>query len=222
MTWPRWRSLGGIPCVILGAGGHARVVIDAMEQQGKYHPWGILDRDRRLWGTRLDGVLVVGGDDVLPKLVTEGVQAFTVGVGSIGDMTPRIRLFQAGVAAGLAPATLVHPSAIISRRARIDAGCHLMAASVVHAGARLGQNVIVNTSAVVEHDCDVADHVHIATGAKLASTVRIGSGAHIGAGSTVRQSISIGEGAIVAAGAVVVTDVAPGTVVMGVPAKVRS
>ncbi len=206
-------------CVVLGGGGHASVLIESLKASS-IGVYAVLDKDSSLWGCDLMGVPILGGDDLLPQLVREGVTRFVVGVGAIGDNRIRRQLFESGVAHGLRPLTVYHPSAICSVSAQVGAGSVLCPAAVVNARAVLGVNVIVNTGAIVEHDCVIGDHVHIATGASLSGTVRVGNGAHIGAGSTVRQCISIGEGATLGAGAVVVKDVEPWTVVVGVPARV--
>ena len=206
-------------CVVLGGGGHARVLIDILQSSAGATPYAVLDRDSSLWNRKLLGVPVLGGDELLPDLIGQGVTHFVVGVGSVGDNHPRRQLFELGVAHGLVPWIVQHPSAVCSRFAQVGLGSVLFPAVVVNAGAILGVNVIINTGAIVEHDCCVGDHVHIATGARLASTVRVDTGAHIGAGATVRQGVSIGEGAIVGAGAVVVRDVPPRVVVVGVPSR---
>lgn len=207
-------------CVILGGGGHGRVLIDCMRASGVATPYAMLDCDTSLWGKEMLGVLVQGGDELLPELVRAGVTCFVVGVGGVGDNRPRRRLFELASSHGLKPLVVCHPSAVCSPWASIGAGSVLCPAAVVNARAVLGVNVIVNTGAIVEHDCVIGDHVHIATGARLSGTIRVGNDAHIGAGATVRQCISIGEGATLGAGAVVVKDVEPWTVVAGVPARV--
>ncbi|MBI4280135.1 MAG: NeuD/PglB/VioB family sugar acetyltransferase [Armatimonadetes bacterium] len=212
-------TAGGPLCVVLGGGGHARVVLDCLISSGVARPYAVLDRDRALWGTELMGVPILGGDELLSELAQGGVTGFVVGLGGAGDNGPRRRLYELGLAHRLAPVTVCHPSAVCSRWATLGEGSVLLPAAIVNAGAVLGANVIVNTGAIVEHDCVIGDHVHVATGARLASTVRVGAGAHIGAGATVRQCLSIGEGAVVGAGAVVVKDVPPWTVVTGVPAR---
>ncbi len=206
-------------CVILGGGGHARVLIDCIRESDLAEIEGVLDPDSSLHGQKILDVPVLGGDELLGGMAAGGVTHFVVGLGGVGDNGPRRRLFELGCSCRLNPLTVRHPSAMVSRWASIGPGCQLLPGSIVNAGATLGKNVIVNSGAVVEHDCVIGDHVHIATGGKLASTVQVGIGAHIGAGATVRQSISIGEGAIVGAGAVVVKDVGPGVVVVGVPAR---
>jgi UDP-perosamine 4-acetyltransferase len=205
--------------VVLGGGGHARVVIEILRESRDAVPVAILDRDPALWGTEILGVPVWGGDDRMAEVVKKTIRTFVVGVGGVGDNEPRRRLWELGVSHGLSGLTVRHPSAVCSPTAEIGAGTVLFPQAVVNAGARLGVNVIVNSAAVVEHDCVVGDHAHIATGARLASTVRVSAGAHVGAGATVRQCVTIGERAVIGAGAVVVKDVPAGAVVAGVPAK---
>lgn len=209
-------------CVILGGGGHARVLIDSIKASGVAIPHAVLDSDSSHWGQELLGVPILGGDDLLPELVSRGVSHFVVGLGSTGDHRPRQRLFELALSKGFKPLTVVHPTAICSPQAKVGRGAQLLPASIVNAGAEIGENTIINTGAIVEHDCFIGNHVHIATGARLASTVRVGNGAHVGVGASIRQSITIGERAIVGAGAVVVKDVEPYTVVAGVPARPQS
>src|SRR3989338_8315797 len=206
-------------CVLLGGGGHARVVMDAMQAAGMALPIGILDNDPARQGTMLLGVRVLGGDELLADLVRDGVTYFAMGLGGIGDNRPRRQVFERAHAAGLIALTVCHPSAVCSSQVSIGEGCVLLARAVVNPGTILGANVIINTGAIVEHDCAIGDHAHVATGATLCGSVRVGAGAHIGAGATVRQGMMVGEGAIVGAGAVAVRDVAPWTVVTGVPAR---
>lgn len=206
-------------CVVLGAGGHAKEVIEAMRACGIADPYAVLGHNSRLRGKDVLGAPIRGDDGVLPQLLSEGVTCFVVGLGGVGDNKPRQRLYEIGLHYGLRPINVVHPSAICSPSARVGEGTVLLAGSIVNAGVVIGANVIVNTGAIIEHDCVLGDHVHVATGARLAGTVRVEKGAHVGIGATIRQCLTIGEGAIVGAGAVVVKDVAPGSVVVGVPAR---
>lgn len=209
-----------IPCVILGGGGHARVIIDCLLAGGVGRPCAVLDADPSVWGTSLLDVPIRGGDEMLLELVQGGATQFVVGLGSVGDNRPRGRLFALGLSCGLTPLTVRHPSSVCSTWASLGAGSVLFPAAVVNAGASLGKNVIVNSGAIVEHDCRIDDHVHVASRACLCGTVRVDEYAHIGAGANVRQGLAVGPGAIVAAGAVVIEDVPAWTVVGGVPAKV--
>ena len=204
----------------LGAGGHAKVVIEILRLIEGYELVGLLDPDQHLWGAEVLGVPVLGDDDLLPNLYGKGVRYAFIGLGTIGGTQPRRLLYEKVCRQGLQVVQAVHPQAFVSPSVEIGHGPTIMASAVINAAARLGDNVIVNTGAIVEHDCIIRDHVHIATGARLASTVHVGEGAHIGLGASVRQCVSIGQNAIVGAGAVVVDDVPDDVVVVGVPARI--
>lgn len=206
-------------CVVLGGGGHASVVIDAVQCQGDLDLVGVLDNNPALAGGDVLGVPVLGGDDLLAELPGRGVAWFIVGLGTVGRSAPRRALFEAAVARGLAPATVVHPAAVVAASARIGAGTAVCAGAVVNPGADVGANVIINTGAIVEHHCVVGDGAHIATGACMGGGVSIGHDSHVGAGAVIRQGITIGDRAMVGAGAVVVADVPSGHQVMGNPAR---
>jgi sugar O-acyltransferase (sialic acid O-acetyltransferase NeuD family) len=204
----------------LGAGGHAKVVLEALAGVGGFEIVGLLDPREELWGGNVGGVPVLGGDELLRRQYDAGVTHAFIGLGGADDTAPRRRLYELARSAGFEVATIVDRSAVVSPSARLGAGATILARAVVNADATLGDNVLVNSGAIVEHDCRLEDDVHIASGATLASGVEVGRGAHVGAGSTVRQGIRIGAGAVVGIGAAVVADVEPGVVVAGVPAVV--
>jgi sugar O-acyltransferase (sialic acid O-acetyltransferase NeuD family) len=207
-------------CLVIGAGGHARVLLDILRSSDPPVECALLDADPKRWGTTMMDVPIIGGDDMLPKLVQKGVRYFVIGLASTGGSTLRSSLFERAIALGLKPLPVIHVRAVRSPWSEVGCGLQMFAGSVINAGAVLGTSVIVNTGAIVEHDCRIEDHVHIATGARLCGCVKVGKGAHIGAAAVVRQGIGIGEGALVGAGSVVVRDVAPHTRVAGSPAKV--
>ena len=203
----------------LGAGGHAKAVIDAIQLSGAHEVVGLLDRDPALKGQLVLDVPVLGGDDLLPGLKAKGIGGVFIGVGSVGDAAGRVRLYEQAIAQGLEVIVVTHPNAMVSPSASVGAGTVVLAQAVINPGATVGVNVIINTAAVVEHDCTIGDHAHIATGACLAGGVSVGDRAHVGVGASVKQGIAIGSGAIVGAGAAVVDDVPAGTTVVGVPAR---
>ncbi|MDP3703223.1 MAG: acetyltransferase [Candidatus Omnitrophota bacterium] len=202
-------------CVVLGGGGHARVLIDCLLASKEAVPVAIVDADRSLWGTTILGVKIVGGDEKLTELLYQGVSGFAVGLGGTKDNGPRRTLFELAMTRGFQPVSVRHPSSICSPSAEIGAGSVLYPRSVVNACAKLGMNVIVNTGAIVEHDCVIGDHAHISTGAVLSGTVVVGEMVHVGAGSVIKQGLTIGEAAVVGAGSTVVSDVVPRTTVIG-------
>ena len=205
--------------MVLGGGGHARVVIDCLRAAASALPTAILDADETLWGASIMDVPVLGGDALIDEAEARGISAFVVGIGHMGDARPRRRLFELGLSHGLLPIVARHPETILSRDAAIGRGCQLLPGGIVNAGARIGDNVIINSGAIIEHDCEIGDHAHVATGALLTGSVAVGAGAMIGAGSVVRNDIRIGADAVIGAGAVVIDHVAPGARVAGNPAR---
>jgi UDP-perosamine 4-acetyltransferase len=203
----------------LGAGGHAKGLIEIIRLSHSLPLAGLLDARRELWGKDILGLTILGGDSLLDSLIESEVGFFFVGVGSRGDSRPRQRLFDWAMARGIQPVQAIHPRAIVSTEARLSPGVQIFAGAIVNAGAQLDIHAIINSGAIVEHDCLIGPHAHVATGARLAGFVRVGAGAHIGIGATIREGISIGAGTIVGAGSVVVTDVPPMATVAGVPAR---
>lgn len=208
-----------ISVIGLGAGGHAKVMIEILQADSRYRLIGLLDPKVELHGGSILGVPVLGTDALLTELKSSGVEYFFLGVGGASDTKPRRSLYQTALNQGLKPVTAIHVQSIISPSATIGVGATVNAAAVINASARLGDNVIVNTGAIVEHDCVIGSHVHIATGAILAGGVTVRDGAHIGAGAVVREYLNIGAGAVLGAGAVVVKDVPNNHAAVGNPAR---
>lgn len=115
--------------------------------------------------------------------------------------------------------TLIHPSAVVSRRVKIGEGTVIMAGAVINSDVVIGKGCIINTGASVDHDCKLEDFVHVSVGAHIAGTVAIGRKTWIGAGATISNNVSICGHCMIGAGAVAVKDIIePGTYV-GAPVK---
>ena len=207
--------------VLVGAGGHAKVLADIIDAAGQLSLIGATDSKPTGQVARASGLKILGGDERLPGLRAKGVLNAAVGLGSIGKTAARKRLRHHLLALGFRTPTLAHPSAVISRRAKVSPGAQIMAGAVINPGADIGPGAVVNTAAVVEHDCSLGPDCFVGPGAVLGGGVVIGAGAFIGLGARVRPSTVIGPGAIVGAGAVVVKDVRAGAIVVGVPARER-
>jgi UDP-perosamine 4-acetyltransferase len=205
--------------VVVGAGGHARSVIDALRAAGEHELVACTDPRADLAGSQVDGIDVVGDDSQLERLREEGVEGAVMGVGGVRDNGLRERLFDSAAALGFALPSVVHQRAAVAAGASLADGAVVLACAVVGPGATVGRNAIVNSGALVEHDCSVGDHAHVATGAALAGGVAVGERAHVGVGAAVVQGVSIGAGAVAGAGAVVIRDVPAGAVVAGSPAR---
>lgn len=206
--------------ILVGAGGHARVISDIVRLTGRFLIVGYLDdlnRDRH--GAPLGDATILGGMEQLDRLAAGGVQ---YGFAAIGDCAARLAVAGRLAAAGFALPVLAHPSAIRASDVVVGDGTVLVAGSIVNSGARIGANVIVNTAASVDHDCTIDDGVHIACGARLAGNVHVGRGAWIGIGAVVKEGVRIGAGTVVGAGSLVLKDLPDGVVAYGAPATVVS
>lgn len=206
------------PVLLIGAGGHARVIVDILRTQPTMAAAGFIDPLHQ--GQILLEVPVLGGDEVAPALRAQGTMLAIIAVGSTGDCRRRQQLFSQYRADGWSFATAIHAWTRVAPGVPIGQGTAIMAGAVVNTGAKVGENVVINSGAIVEHDCSIGDHTYVAPGAVLCGGVRAGVGAFIGAGATVRQGVQIGEWAVVGAGAVVLQDVPPGVTALGVPARI--
>ena len=204
--------------VIIGAGGHGKVVLDILRAAGRYQPVGFVDADTRLAGTKVGGLPVLGPTNVLPKLRQQDRVAHAIV--AIGDNRTRRRYAATLVAEGFELVSAIHPTAFVSPTAKLGRNVVVAPNASVITEARIGDATIVNTGAIVEHECDVGEAVHVAPGACVAGRVRVGACAFVGIGAQVIQCLSVGEGATIGAGAVVIEDVPAGATVVGVPARV--
>jgi len=200
--------------VVVGAGGHAKVVLEALWAMDAFDVVGFTDPNTP--DLEVLGVPVLGGDELLPGLYAQGVASAVV---AIGSNRQRQQIGQYLLALGFALPVVVHPTALISPSAKISQGAVVMARAVVGTLARIGELAIINTGAIVEHDNQIGQSAHIAPGVALAGGVRVGDRALVGIGSAVRPDISIGDDSIVGAGSAVVADVPSGVTVAGVPAR---
>jgi UDP-perosamine 4-acetyltransferase len=191
--------------ILLGAGGHAKVVLEALNSSG-ITPAACLDPDARLHGTALLGVPVEGGDERLAGHPPASA-ALVLGVGAPRPGKLRKALFERYRAQGYAFPPVVAASALCAESVTLGAGAQVLTRAVVHPGSSVGENAIVNTGAIVEHDCAVGAHAHIAPGVVLCGGVRVGAEAFVGAGAVLLPGVRVGRGALVAAGVVVRKDV---------------
>lgn len=205
--------------IIIGGGGHSRLLIECIKILSDIDIIGILDEDTSRCGSTFIDIPVLGNDELLNELYNKGIQYFVIGVGTTKASLIRKNLYDKCKSVGLKPLSLIHKSAIISDSVHFDEGVQLFPGCIINPGAYIGKNVIINTAAIVEHDCIIGEHSHIATGAKMAGNVQIGCSSHIGIGSTIKENINIGNYVTVGAGSVVISDIADNETVVGVPAQ---
>jgi len=205
------------PVILVGAGGHALVLLDALSLS-RAVILGLVDTDPALIGRKVLGFDVLGGDEALRRHAPGTVRLVNA-IGSAKSMDRRRSVYESLRTAGHSFASVFHPGAIVSRHAEAAPAVQIMAGVVVQACANIGENTIINTGATVDHDCRIGAHVHLAPGVTLSGNVHVGDETHVGAGATVIQGVRIGARCTVAAGAVVLSDVADGTTVAGMPAR---
>lgn len=196
---------------VLGAGGHAKVVISTLQAAG-YRVEAVYDDDAQKWGQRLLDIPIVSA--IAQGITPTGKQI----VLAIGNNATRKALATQAPAARWV--TAVHPNADVHPSVSLGAGTVVFSGAVIQPGAVIGQHCIINTGATVDHDCVIGDYVHLAPGVHLAGGVQVDEGAFLGIGSVAIVGIKIGAWATVGAGAVVIRNAPPGATVAGVPATV--
>ncbi len=203
--------------LIIGAGGHGRVVLDILRLSRTCNPVAFLDADISRANTTVAGLPVLGGINLLSKLKKQGIAA---AICAIGDNRTRRSYAQLVRDHGLDLVNAIHPAAVISSTANLGLNLVIAAGAVVGTDAKVADSVIINTNCVVDHECELAEACHICPGALLAGRVRVGAKAFVGLGAKLLPCLQIGENAVVGAGAVVLHDVPHGATVVGVPARI--
>lgn len=189
-----------LPVIILGAGGHAKVVADVLVLSG-YKVLGLISPDEKK-GSFCFGIKVLGDDEVI---LTYGADEVLLanGIGSLPNVNLRWDLAKRFRDKNYRFVNVIHPSAIISEDVKLEEGVQIMAGSVIQPGTYIGKDTIINTAANVDHDCQISQNCHISPGVTLSGNVKIKDGTHLGTGTVVIQNIEVGKNCIIAAGSVI-------------------
>lgn len=198
--------------MIYGGGGHAKSLIELMRACGGIEIAGILD-DRLPAGSKVLDVPVLGSGAELPQLYRSGLRRAVNAVGGIGDITPRLSVFQKLRENGFTFPTLTHPRGYVESSAQVSDACQIFFNAYVGSDVKVGFGCIINTGAILSHDCELGDYVNISPGAILAGSVRVGERTLIGMGVTVNLGVHIGAGVRIGNSAVVKADVPDNTMV---------
>lgn len=204
------------PLLILGSGGHAKSLIDAIEHQGKYRIAGLVSLNQ---SDSYRKYHVIGCDDDLESLFDQGIRCAAIGIGFLGAGNLRERLAQKLKSIGFFLPPIIDPSAAIADDVEIGEGTFIGKRAILNSGACIGDFSIVNSGAIVEHDTCISDYCHVAPGAVLCGEVALEACSFVGAGSVVLPQLSIGDHSIVGAGSVVLKNIPPHEVWVGNPAE---
>ncbi len=205
------------PVLILGCGGHGRVVLDILMNAGGWNVVGFIDSDPAFHGRRVDGIEVLGSPEMLPSIrQSHGAGHAIVAIGNNGvrrALADRLESWRFELI------NAIHPSANVSRSASLGRNTVVAAGALVCAHCQIGDSVVLNTGCIVDHESLIGTATHICPGARIAGRVTVESGAFVGIGATIIQGIRVGYEAVIGAGAVVIQDVAAMSTVVGVPAR---
>lgn len=208
------------PIVILGGGGHARVVADLIRALD-IAIYGVVDPDEDSVSLRLPiEKFLSSSDDSVLDLDPNKIH-LAIGVGSRLGSNARRHLFDKFSAAGFQFPPLVHPTAYVATDARLGPGVQIMAGAIVQSGSEFASCSIANTRSSIDHECNVGAFAHVAPGATLCGCVSIGANSFVGPGAVITHNLTIGAEAIVGAGSVVLRDVPPAATLWGIPAQSR-
>lgn len=206
--------------IIIGGGGHAKVLIDAIlnRKSTGLEIIGCIDPKLRIGSQVSCGIKVIG-DDTKISLFKKKELLLVNGVGSIKSIEPRKKIYEKW-SKRYTFYSVIHNTAILAKSADFAEGIQVLAGAIINPKAIVGKNSLINTGSIIEHDCHIGSHVHIAPGCVILGGVNIGDNIHIGAGTVILQGTKIGDNSIIGAGSVVVNDIPRNSLAYGSPCKV--
>lgn len=205
--------------LIIGAGGHSKVVSDSVNRD-EYQIVGILDKDDSLVGKFINDIPIIGTDKMAEKFFIDGICHAVIGIGHLGNYHLRNNIFNRLKDIGYYMVNIIHPSAIVSETAVLGEGNVILPNATINSDAMLLNNNIINTGAIVEHDVKIGNNVHMGPGTIICGMSQIADNTFVGAGSTIIQGIKIGRNVIVGAGSTVLSSIEDNSQVCGTPAKI--
>lgn len=204
---PAWIDEATI--LLYGGGGHGKTLIELTGELENYQMGGIVDEIVPA-GSRILGLPVFGGGNLLPDLYKAGFRQAANGVGGIGNVAARLEVFDRLMRAGFSFPTLVHPTAWIEPSATLAAGVQILPLSYVGTDSTIGFGSLLNAHVIVSHDCQIGECVNLSPGATLAGGVKIHDHAQIGMGVTINLNVTVGAEARIGNGATIKEDVPAG------------
>ena len=194
--------------IILGAGGHAKVIANALIQSGR-NVMGLVAPDEEE-GTVKFGIKVLGNDDSLDSYSNSEI-LLANGIGVLPGESLRWDLSHKMRAKGFEFVNVIHPSAIVASDVVFEEGVQVIAGAIIQPSVYIGRDTIINTASRVDHDCQIRENCHLSPGVTLSGGIKVGEGSHLGTGTIVIQNISIGSNCVIAAGSVIYKDLKDAT-----------
>jgi sugar O-acyltransferase (sialic acid O-acetyltransferase NeuD family) len=201
--------------LIVGAGGHGKIVADIARNLGRWGKIAFLD-DKYPGSTKVSEWEIIGKISDANKHLEE----FRDAVVAIGANSTRLELLKKMLGEGFHFPVLIHPDASVSRDTALGIGTVVCVQSAIDIDTEVGMGVIINAGATIAHDCRLGDGVHVSPGGRVSGGVKVGECTWIGSGAIVREMVSIGTRVVVGAGSVVIRDVPDQVTVVGVPSRV--
>lgn len=201
--------------IIIGAGGHSKVVIDILKENNQFNIIGLLDDDENMHGKLVLGIKVLGNIESIKKYDPKSAK-FII---TIGNNLIRRELFNKISDLGYMPINAISKHAVISQYAKLGNGLIINSGVKIHPHVHIGDNAIIGMNATISHDSIIGDNSHVSPGVHITGGVNIGPGVDIGTGAVIIPNIHIGENSIIGAGAVVTKDIENNLLAVGVPAR---
>lgn len=203
--------------VVLGAGGHAKIILDILTLNQKIIS-GLTDAVMHS-GDMCMGFPVLGNDDILSELYSKGTRSAAIGIGHVGNPEIRNRVYEVAKKIGFSFPNVIHPMTYIANTVHMGEGNMFGAYCTVNPDTNIGDVCIINTGSVIEHEVIIGNGVHIAPHATVLGASHIGDNTFVGAGSVILQGVHIGDNCIIGAGSIVLKDVKDNSVIVGNPGR---
>ena len=203
--------------ILIGGGGHCKVVIDVIEKIEKYQIRGIIDVREKL-GTNLMGYKVIGTDNDLIELVNR-FKYFFITIGQIGISWQRVKIYENLKKLGASLPVIVSPFSVVSKTAEIGEGSVVMHQVIINPDSVIGNNCIINSKALIEHDVHIGSQSHISTNVTINGGCNIGDNCFVGSGTTLFQGVKIVDEVVIGAGSLVTKDLTSKGIYYGSPVK---
>jgi len=206
--------------VLLGAGGHASVILNILKQYDNVNIIGFTDLNYPVL-KNYKGQKILGTDEKLNEIYKnkQATHAF-ISLGSTGDNQLRKKLFNIIIDLGYKSLNIIDQNSVIAEDVKLGTANLISSGVNINPDVIIGNNNIINTGSIIEHGTKIDDHVHLAPGSILAGNVKVGNLSHIGLGARVIEGIDIGKNCLIGAGAVIIKDVPDNSVVVGVPGEI--